>query len=171
MLNLVRPDIKYKKHYIEMMEYWKSTGEELALWVLKEDYSDFEAMVKMFKNYSHGIDVGDNFVPNTTYWIFESNIDKIVGAVNVRHYLNAALLAYWGNIGYGIRPDERRKGYATETLRMALDRCRDINMEKVMLSCNKNNTGSAKVIVNNGGVLENEVELEGRILQRYWIKL
>lgn len=171
MLDLVRPDIKYQKQYFEMIEYWKSTGDELAPWALKEDHSDFEALVNKFWNYSQGIDVGDDFVPNTTLWIYEPDRDRIVGAVNVRHYLNAALLAYWGSIGYGIRPDERRKGYASEALRMALDICREMNMERVMLSCNKDNAGSAKVITNNGGVLENEVELEGRILQRYWIKL
>lgn len=171
MLNLVKPDTKYKSQYIEMMEYWASTGEELVPWVLKEDYSDFDSMVKKFDNYSRGIDVGDNFVPNTTLWVYESDADKIAGAVNIRHYLNTALLAYWGNIGYGIRPDERKKGYATQALSMALDICRGMNMEKVLLSCNNYNTGSAKVIMNNGGVLENEVEHEGRILQRYWIKL
>ena len=171
MLNLVKPDAKYKTQYIEMMEYWKSTGEELAPWVLKEDYSDFDGMVKKLENYSQGIDVGDNFVPNTTFWVYESDNDKIVGAVNIRHYLNEALLAYWGSIGYGIRPDARRKGYATESLRMALDICRRMDMEKVLLSCNNYNTASAKVIMSNGGVLENEVELEGRTLQRYWIKL
>lgn len=171
MTDLVRPDTKYKKQYIEMMDYWKRAGGELAPWVLKEDYSDFGAMVKRFKNYSRGVDISGDFVPNTTYWIYEQDIDKIVGAVNIRHYLNALLLKYWGNIGYGIRPDERRKGYATEALRLALDICGRMGIDKVLISCNKENTASAKVITNNGGVLENEVGLEGMILQRYWIKL
>ena len=110
-------------------------------------------------------------MPNTTFWVYEPDRDTIVGAVNIRHYLSASLLAYWGNIGYGIRPDERTKGYATEALRLALDICRGMGMDKVMLSCNKSNPASARVMIKNGGVLENEVELEGRVLQRYWIKI
>ncbi len=170
-MDLVRPDKKYKKQYIEMIDYWRSTGEELAPWVLKMDCSDFEAFVRKIENYSKGIDIDGNFVPNATFWVYRPDTDKLVGAVNIRHYLNEALLAYWGNIGYGIRPDERRKGYATEALRITLGKCREMNMEKVLLSCNKSNTASAKVITKNGGVLENEVEHEGRVLQRYWIRL
>lgn len=169
MLSLVKPSLEYKVQYTQMMEYWKASGEEPAPWVLKEDYSDLEAMVKKLGGYSLGVGVGDDFVPNTTLWIYESDRNEIVGAVNIRHYLNGPLLAYWGNIGYGIRPDERRKGYATQALRMALDICRGMGMDKVMLSCDSANTGSAKVITNNGGALENEVELDGRMIQRYWI--
>ena len=97
--------------------------------------------------------------------------DIIVGAVNIRHYLNETLLKTWGNIGYGIRPDERRKGSATRALHMALDKCRKLGLEKVLLGCYKDNKGSAEVIINNGGFLENEMDYEGMAVQRYWIML
>lgn len=170
MLSLVKPDIKYKRQYIDMIEYWKSTGEELAPWPLREDCGDFGALVNKLEGYEQGLGVGEDYVPNSTYWLYESDTDKIVGAVNIRHFLNDRLLAYWGHIGYGIRPDERKKGYATAALRMALDICRDLGIEKALVSCYKYNTGSARVIMNNGGVLENEVEHEGKLLQRYWVK-
>ena len=70
-----------------------------------------------------------------------------VGAVNIRHYLNDKLLKTGGHIGDGVRPSERKKGYATAMI------------------------GSAKSIINNGGILENEVEENGHIEQRYWIQL
>jgi predicted acetyltransferase len=169
MLSLVKPSAVYKKQYTDMIEYWKSTGEKLAPWALKEDCSDFDAMVKKFEDYSQGIDVGEGFVPNSTYWLYESDSDSIVGAVNIRHCLNDSLLAYWGHIGYGIRPDERRKGYAAEGLRMALDVCRELGIDKALVSCDNDNTGSARTIIKNGGVLENEVLHEGKVIQRYWI--
>lgn len=53
---------------------------------------------------------------------------------------------------------------------LALDECRKIGIEKVLMVCDKDNIGSAKSIINNGGVLENEVEVDGVIEQRYWIK-
>ena len=70
-----------------------------------------------------------------------------------------------------MRPSERRKGYATEMIALALDECRKLEIEKVLMVCNKENTGSAKSIQNNGGVLENEINVEGETVQRYWIQL
>jgi predicted acetyltransferase len=70
-----------------------------------------------------------------------------------------------------VRPSERRKGYATAMIALALDECRKLGIEKVLMVCNKENTGSAKSIQNNGGVLENEINVEGETVQRYWIQL
>ena len=54
---------------------------------------------------------------------------------------------------------------------LALDECRKLRIEKVLMVCDKDNIGSAKSIINNGGVLEDEVEVDGVIEQRYWIEL
>ena len=54
---------------------------------------------------------------------------------------------------------------------LALEECRKLGIDKVLMVCNKNNIGSAKSIMNNGGVLENEVVVEGETEQRYWIEL
>ncbi|MBQ0102258.1 MAG: GNAT family N-acetyltransferase, partial [Firmicutes bacterium] len=70
-----------------------------------------------------------------------------------------------------IRPSERRKGYATAMIGLALDECRKLGIDRVLMCCDKNNVGSAKSIIRNGGVLENEVEEDGGITQRYWIQL
>lgn len=94
-----------------------------------------------------------------------------MGAVNIRHYLNDALRKTGGHIGDGIRPSERRKGYATAMIALALEECKRLGIRKVLMCCDKENIGSAKSIVKNGGILENEVEAEGHIEQRYWIQL
>ena len=95
----------------------------------------------------------------------------MVGAVNIRHYLNEHFLAYGGHIGDGIRPSERRKGYATQMIGLALEECRKMGIKKVLMVCDRNNMGSAKSIMKNGGIPENEL-LEGdKIVQKYWIDL
>ena len=72
----------------------------------------------------------------------------------------------------GVRPTERRKGYATQMLSKALEYCKDeVGLDKVMISCNKYNDGSRKTIENAGGILEKEFEKDGEIVQTYWIKL
>ena len=97
---------------------------------------------------------------------------KIVGTINIRYKLNDYLLRIGGHIGYGIRPSERCKGYATKMLALALEKCRELGIDKALVTCDKDNLGSAKTIINNGGVLENEyTESDGNIVQRYWIIL
>ena len=96
----------------------------------------------------------------------------LLGAVNIRHYLNDYLLNYAGHIGDGIRPSERRKGYATEMIRLALLECKKLGLRKVLMVCDKSNIASSKSIIKNGGILENEiVDENGEVSQRFWINL
>ena len=107
-------------------------------------------------------------VPASTYFAFVNN--KIVGNIQIRHSLNESLLQSGGHIGYGVHPSERRKGYATKMLALALEKCRALGIDKILVTCDKDNIASAKTILKNGGVLENEfTEENGNILQRYWI--
>ena len=96
----------------------------------------------------------------------------LLGAVDIRHYLNDYLLQYAGHIGDGIRPSERRKGFATEMIRLALLECKQLGITKVLMVCDKINIASAKSIIKNGGILENEfLDEDGEVQQRFWIKL
>jgi predicted acetyltransferase len=113
---------------------------------------------------------GGGFVPATTYFaVFES---RIVGTISIRHKLNDKLLNYGGHIGYAVRPSDRRKGYATKMLALALVKCRELGIGRVLVTCDKQNVGSARTIIKNGGVLEDERSREdGGITQRYWITI
>ena len=75
-------------------------------------------------------------------------------------------------LGTGVRPTERKKGYATQMLAMALDYCKnEIKLDKVMINCHKENIPSRKTILNAGGILEREYEKDGKIIQLYWVNL
>ncbi len=91
--------------------------------------------------------------------------------VDIRHHLNEPLLKNGGHIGDGVRPSERRKGIATAQIGLALQECKKFEIDKVLITCESWNIPSAKSIINNGGVLENEVEVEGKMFQRYWIDI
>ena len=93
----------------------------------------------------------------------------MVGAINIRHYLNDHLLKYGGHIGDGIRPSERRKGYATKMIALGLAECKKLGIDRVLLVCDKDNIGSKRSIIKNGGILENELLEDGKIVERYWI--
>ena len=169
MLKLVKLEEKYKNQLFDMMDEWYSTGEKIVPYAIrKNDYHNFEG-------YLEKLEVKENdqgLVPDSTYFCLDTERNIFVGAVNIRHYLNESLLLNGGHIGDGVRPSERRKGIATKMIGLALEECRKLGIEKVLMVCNKENIGSAKSIQNNGGILENEIEVEDReIMQRYWIEL
>ena len=92
---------------------------------------------------------------------------------SIRYELPENLVEVYGHIGYGVRPSERNKGYATMMLDYALSVCKEKGMDKALLGCYKDNLASAKTIQKNGGMLveENDNYNEGRISQYYLIEL
>jgi len=116
--------------------------------------------------------VMEGLVPATTYLAVRKADNRVVGMIDVRHRLNEFLLNSGGHIGYSVRLSERRKGYATEMVRLALIECRDrLNLAKVLIICDKDNTASAKTILANDGILENEILEDDGMIQRYWVNL
>lgn len=99
--------------------------------------------------------------------------DTLIGLLSIRYELPPKLRQKYGDIGYGVRPSQRKKGFASDMLRHGLRVCREHNMEDVVIGCFKDNSASAKVIKNNGGVLlcEGDSYEKGRISQYYRIKL
>ena len=167
-LQLVKMSEKFKPLLFDMMDEWTKTGETIIPWAIRKvDYHDFDAYLKSLEE----SEPKEGYVPASTFFAHDRERDILVGAVDIRHSLNEALLLDGGHIGDGVRPSERRKGYATAMIALALDECRKLGIEKVLMVCNKENTGSAKSIQNNGGVLENEINVEGETVQRYWIQL
>ena len=167
-IKLVKLSEQYKDQLFEMMDEWTAVNEKIVPYAIrKNDYHNFEY-------YLENLEIKeeiDGKVPDTTLFCLDVDRNIFVGAVNIRHYLNEAMLLNGGHIGDGIRPSERRKGYATKMISLALEECKKLGIDKVLMVCDKNNIGSAKSIMNNGGVLENEVVVDGITEQRYWITL
>ena len=171
-LKLIKGSYQYKEPIIDMLKEWKEYNDTHDVngspWVIfKNGYDDFDFYLSNLETN----EPKDGWVPDSTFFCFDEQRDIMVGAVNIRHCLNDHLLLCGGHIGDGIRPSERRKGYATQMIGLALEECRKIGIKKVLMVCDKDNIGSAKSIIRNGGILENEVIENGKIKQRYWIDL
>ena len=112
-------------------------------------------------------------VPSTQYIYVRESDSKVVGVIQIRHCFNEFLEKYAGHIGYSVCPTERRKGYATQMLRLALPACKALGLDRVLISCVEGNEGSKRTILRNGGVYESTVfePGEGVYLERYWIDL
>ena len=117
--------------------------------------------------------VPEGRVPATQYIFVREEDNKIVGMLQIRQYFNAYLEKYGGHIGYSVAPSERRKGYASQMLKLALPKCKELGIDKVLITCIEDNIGSRKTILANGGVYESSVyEPDEKInLERYWIDL
>lgn len=173
-LLLVFPDIEHEVLWRSIIKEFDCANEEIYPFALKLNCDSYDNFLKLTKDFTNGTIPPNlsHLISATTYFLMDAKKDKIYGAVNIRHHLNEYLLKIGGHIGYGVAPSERRKGYATKMLSLALDKCRDLKLDRILVTCDKGNIGSAKTIIKNNGILEDKfTEESGNIVQRYWIFL
>jgi len=113
----------------------------------------------------------DNWVPASVFWLVDESDYKIIGVIIIRHHLSEYLKFRGGHIAYYVRPSERKKGNATKMLSIALEYCRQLSIDRVLITCSKDNFYSAKTIQNNSGIFHSEDIENGQVFQRYWIDL
>ena len=172
-VRLIKLTKEYYRQLAEMIDEWiidqKINHTNHSPWaIFKNDYHDFEYYLKHLENKK----AKDEKVPNSVFFLLDVDRNILLGAVDIRHYLNDYLLQYAGHIGDGIRPSERRKSYATEMIRLSLIECKKLGINNVLMVCDKSNVASRKTIIKNGGILENEfLDEDGEVQQRFWIKL
>ena len=163
---LRRPTLADKETVLEMMAEFEQTqsAHDGGFW----DAENFvyEEWLESNQNHEMGINLPEGWVPDIQLVAF-SRDGQAVGFLNLRLCLNDFLLEEGGHIGYSIRPSERGKGYAKESLRQGLQVAKGKNIKRALVTCSTENPASRAVIVSNGGVFEdvrNSVE-------RYWIDL
>ncbi len=132
---------------------------------------DFESYIRILNDARDGINLGSQDVATTSLFFFFG--EQIVGKVSVRHYLNSYFEVRGGHVGFGVLSAFRGKGVATQMLALALEYCREIGLEKILLTCEETNIQSIKVIIRNGGILDqsNESKKTDPKTLRYWISL
>ncbi len=132
---------------------------------------DFEDYLKRMKILAKGENIPADEVPRNTYFLFCD--EKIIGRSEIRRELNPELEIIGGHIGGDVRPSERRKGFATLMLQLTLEKARKLGLERVLLTCDKENISSAKTIEKGGGKFEKQVtdETTGTKICHYWIEL
>ncbi len=108
-----------------------------------------------------------------TFLLIRKKDNKVIGTINVRWNLPKDMKWLCSNIGYGIRPTERRKGYNKINLYLGLLEARKLGLNKVMLVCDFDNLGSSKTIEALGGKLEKtEIDpYDGMLTNVYWLEV
>lgn len=164
-MKLVKFDKIIKEQYLEYITEWEQTGGKIVPWASQRRDMSFKELQLMWKEHETDVMYEKDLVPGTLYFLIDKN-NRILGSLGFRYELNDELRKYGGHIGYGVRPSERRKGYATLMLETALDIARKKGYDRILITCDTNNVGSRKTLENNGGKLEfvymrNDVETRG----------
>ena len=173
-MRLVRPDMAYAA---EIMAY-RAESLELAPYVNGAfelaGYTDPAAWITRCEARTDPARVPEGDV-EADEWLMVDEDSRIFGMVNIRRNLDDPFFAeYAGHIGYSIRPSERGKGYGTIQLSLALDKCRDLGLTKVLVSCDPDNEASRRTILACGGIFERLTLVTPEHpdqLERYWISL
>lgn len=137
------------------------------------DQMDFDEWIRNCQRNNRPETVREDWAVASTFFGVRDSDSAIVGMIDVRHSLATPFLQqYGGHIGYSVRPSERRKGYATAMLQLALDFCRSLGLQEVRIGCYSDNTASIGVITACGGMLaEEKPYLDGKPMRVYRILL
>ena len=135
------------------------------------NFSSIEDWLEELKKRSSEATVPEGLVPSSTYLGVREKDNYIIGMIDIRHYLNDFLKQFGGNIGYGVRKTEKNKGYAKQMLKLALEKCKELKIKKVLITCDEDNIASEKVILSANVKLEDIRNIDGENKKRFWIEL
>lgn len=136
-----------------------------------ECYDDYSKWVMHCERLRNMADIEEETPPSTTFLVIDEETGAMVGIANIRHKLTPYMFQRGGHIGYSVDANHRKKGYATEILDYCLDFLRNRGEKKILITCYSENEASRRTIINGGGILENEVFMENRYNERYWVEL
>ena len=174
-MDLVLPSSAYKKSYITAIREFQLDPDfaprHLDINVLELE-KGFESFVQKEIEKAEGEHLPEGFVPEGVFWLVDG--EEYIGKASIRHRLTDHLLHTGGHIGYEIRPSKRQRGYGTALLKLAIEKAKELGIERLLLTCDTTNAASRRIIEHAGGVFEREGPPEkegGPKKNRYWIPI
>ncbi|MBQ7011973.1 MAG: GNAT family N-acetyltransferase [Clostridia bacterium] len=170
---LIRPTSEYASQLTEYRQEFLDAGSSMDGCGQLRQIADPVEYVSKSIEYEDPSKTPSHLAPATQLLFIRKIDNRLVGMIQIRHSFNDYLEKYGGHIGYSVRPSERRKGYAKEMLKAALPFCRELGLDRVLITCNDGNIGSEKTILANGGVYESTVcePNSKKNIKRFWIRL
>lgn len=163
-----------KESILDLCEEIRQTDDNFeGLDFLKEvNEFNYSELLEMLENNKHQEKIRNDY-STETFYVAVDDSEGIIGGIVFRHELKGNLINHGGNIGYLIRPTERRKKYGTMMLQLAIEKCKEKGLKRILISCRDTNIASAKVIQKNGGIYENDYYDETTDIRykRFWINI
>ena len=185
---LVEPSERYRDSFLEGAAEFDGEGHLGSTYAAALGYDlgrldrDLPAFLRDLRRLGEPPRLYGGGYQDRVYWLVDRGL--YLGQTSIRPDLRTPyLMTYGGHVGYSIRPRRRRRGYGRRILELALERCREIGLERVLVTCDEDNVASRRIIEANGGRFEKGLVMDartaraegrggGRILKlRYWIEL
>lgn len=173
-LYLKEPTMDEKEELIKMVNEFADANDEYqfeGLGNFKKIYdSSYEEFYDSLEVNKHINQINPEWANQTSYVLIDEN-GHIYGAANIRHELKGKLREIGGHVGYGIRPSERGKGYATLQLKLLLEKMDKMGIDNALITCRENNIGSIKTMNKFIGTADSLIpsRYEGIMEYRYWV--
>lgn len=164
-LFLTEPNEKYQRTFENYAQAYRKINDAYYSNKYKKALENFQNYFQDLYDYSEGNNLSEGEVITSTFWLIDE--EEVVGVVRIRH----KEVEFAGHIGYDISPAHRNKGYGFEILKLALEECKKLGLEEVILTCNTGNIASKKIIEKNNGKLLGIIydEQEDESLYKYII--
>ncbi|HOJ32682.1 MAG TPA: GNAT family N-acetyltransferase [Candidatus Hydrogenedentes bacterium] len=169
-LTLQLPSLALEEDFYRMVREYRKAGESYDT-LLEPLLDHLPTYLRRVDQIARGISLPVGIVQQTLFWLVRDD-KSIVAMGRLRHYLTPALEKEGGHIGYTVRPSERRKGYGTLLCALLIQEARNrLGLSRVLITCDSDNIGSARIIQKNGGCFENEVisDWSGKPVSRFWV--
>ena len=167
-MKIIIPNLEYKEDFLNyVLEAYLANEKEIPL----SYKGNYESWLNDILNEQKGVNLKEGRVPSTTYFVLDNN--KIIGTLSIRHHLLLpSVYNFVGHIGYNVRVSKRKKGYGKEILKIGINECKKMQIEDVLVTCLDSNIASKKIILSQGGILQNKIffEEENENICRYIIK-
>lgn len=159
-----------EQNYFTYVSSWKDANETLCPSSCHMGSLNFQEWQKRELSLQKEDTIPEGFVRAETLFLVEDN-GYILGAINLRYAMTEELLRYGGHMSFGIRPEERQKGYGFIMVKLALNRLRMNGIMKALITVKRSNKAAKNTVKKIGGHLENAYEENGQVIDRYWIGL
>ena len=168
MLKLVLPTEENRSYVLAFYDDIEKSG---GACIGMGNYKNYDQWLTGMQNRHTGKNLPEGYVRENFYLCYEGT--RLVGVFSLKFELTEYLLNYGGHVGYATRPADRGRGLATQMLRQGLELAGEFGFDRILCICDDDNYASEKVILKNGGVLENELydPEEAVTVKRFWITL
>ena len=167
---LTRPTMEYEQSYLAATHgidlFEAQFDPELRIWTPQEYAS--------FVHFAQRVDFWGmpEHPPEEYLWLVDQG--EFIGRLFILHWLNEYRLKSDGLVDYWIRASRRQEGYGRLILRLALERFKQVGLDRVLITCREDNLWSRKIIEANGGVFESAIPNYGHPTEkrlRFWIDI